>query len=293
MSKVAVLGLGTMGGGIARNVLKAGHTVTVFNRTRAKADALAALGATVAATPREAAASAEVIISMVADDPASRGVWLGADGALAAAPAGAVLVDCSTLSMDWVRELAGLAKARGLSFLDSPVTGSREQAAQGQLGLLVGGDPAVVEKVRPVLESYSRFIAYMGPTGSGALMKLINNMLGGVQAASLAEGLEIAERAGMDVPKVVEILTTGAVGSGMVKSKIGQMIAKDYSEVNFALRLMRKDVTYALRAADELGVNAPIAALTREMYKLAEGMGLGGSDVAAIEETARIRKTPA
>lgn len=288
MLNVAVLGLGTMGDGIARNVLKAGFPLTVYNRTRARSDALVALGATAAATPREAAGSADVVIAMVADDPASRAVWLGPDGALDAARAGSVLVECSTLSLDWVRDLAGRAAARGVAFLDSPVTGSRPQAAEGQLGLLVGGDAAALERARPVLQSISRFIAHLGPTGSGALMKLINNMLGAVQAASLAEGLVIAERAGMNVGQVAELLTNGAPGSGMVKSKIGQMVSGDYADVNFALRLICKDVTYALRAADEYGVTTPTAASAREMYKLADGLGFGGSDVAAVVESYRL-----
>src|SRR6266508_2922425 len=139
MNKVAFLGLGIMGGGMAQNLLKAGFPLTVYNRTRAKADPLAALGARVAGTPREAAANADIVIAMVGDDMASRAVWLGADGALAGARAGAVLVECSTLSLEWVRELAGLASERKLDFLDSPVTGSKDAAAAGELKLMVGG----------------------------------------------------------------------------------------------------------------------------------------------------------
>ena len=288
MLNVAVLGLGTMGEGIARNVLKAGFPLTVYNRTRARAEALAPLGAVVAGTPREAAETADVVIAMVADDSASRAVWLGPDGALGAASNGAVLVECGTLSLDWVRELAGRSSARGVSFLDSPVTGSRAQAAEGQLGLFVGGEPEALAKARPVLESISQSIAHLGPNGAGALMKLINNMLGAVQAASLAEGLVLAERAGLDVAQVARLLANGAPGSGMVKRKAGLMVAQDYADAQFALRLMRKDVTYALRAADEYGVNTPTAAIAREMYKLAENLGFGGADHAAVAESYRV-----
>src|SRR5512145_812682 len=162
MLKVAVLGLGNMGAAMAQNLLKAGFPLTVYNRTQSKADLLATHGAQVASTPRTAAAGAEVVIAMVGDDSASRAIWLGANGALAAAEPETVLIECSTLSIDWVRELAGLAAARGLAFLDSPVAGSVDAAQSGTLKMMVGGDAAPLERVRPVLAALSSQIVHFG-----------------------------------------------------------------------------------------------------------------------------------
>jgi 3-hydroxyisobutyrate dehydrogenase len=179
--RVALLGLGVMGNGMARNLLKAGFSLTVYNRTRAKAEPLATQGAHVADTPRVAATDADIIISMVGDDNASRAIWLGEDGALTGAKDDAVLVECSTLSLQWVRELATLAAECGIAFLDSPVTGSKEAAEAGELRLFVGGAAAALEQARPALNAVSRQIVHLGPNGAGAVMKLVNNLMGAVK----------------------------------------------------------------------------------------------------------------
>ena len=191
MKSVAVLGLGTMGSGMARRLLAAGFPLTVYNRTPSRAEAFAAQGASVAATPREAASRAEVIIAMLADDAASRSAWMGENGALAGARPGAVLIESSTLSTHWVKELSAAAISQGCAFLDAPVTGSKPQAESGELLFLVGGESGALDSVRDVLAPMSRGAVHLGPTGSGALMKLINNFVCGVQAASLAEALGI------------------------------------------------------------------------------------------------------
>ncbi len=287
MQTVALLGLGVMGSGMAQNLLKAGFSLTVYNRTRAKAEPLAAKGARVAETPKEAVSAAQVSLSMVGDDTASRAMWLGENGALAGAKPDTVLVECSTLSLDWVRELAGHATSHNLAFLDSPVTGSKDAAEAGELRLLVGGDAAVLERVRPVLEAVSRRIDLFGPTGSGALVKLINNLMGGVQAVVLAEGLALAERAGLDMEQVVSFIINGAPGSPIVKGKAARMAARDYGDTQFALKWMHKDTTYALRAADEFGVPMPTVAVAREVYRMARNLGLGEADFAAVIEALR------
>jgi 3-hydroxyisobutyrate dehydrogenase len=287
MQTVALLGLGVMGSGMAQNLLKAGFSLTVYNRTPAKAEPLAAKGARVAETPKGAVSTAQVILSMVGDDTASRAMWLGENGALAGAKPDTVLVECSTLSLDWVRELAGHAASHNLAFLDSPVTGSKDAAEAGELRLLVGGDAAVLERVRPVLEAVSRRIDLFGPTGSGALIKLINNLMGGVQAVVLAEGLALAERAGLDMEQVVSFIINGAPGSPIVKGKAGRMAARDYADTQFALKWMHKDTTYALRAADEFGVPMPTVAVAHEVYRMARNLGLGEADFAAVIETLR------
>ena len=287
MNTVAFLGLGIMGGSMAANLQKAGFAVNVYNRTAAKTAALAARGARVAPTPREAAHGASVIIAMVGDDTASRSVWLGEHGALGGAEPGAVLVECSTLSIAWVRELAGLASERGLPLLDAPVTGSKDAAANGALRLLVGGETAALERARPALQAVSQEILHFGPNGAGATMKLINNMMGAAQTAVLAEGLALAERAGLDMEQVGALIRGGAPGSPIVQGKIGFMLAHNYADTNFALRWMHKDATYALRAADEHSVPMPTLAAARELYRIAINLGYANDDFAAVFEALR------
>ena len=284
--KVAILGLGTMGGGMAGNLLKAGYSLAVYNRTAAKAQALVDAGARLAQTPADAATGATVVISMLADDAASRAVWLGEDGAMAAVKEGAVLIDSSTVSPAWIAELAKAAKARRADFLDAPVTGSRTQAAAGQLSFLVGGEERVLEKVRPVLEAMSKDITLLGPVGSGAKMKLINNFLCGVQVASLAEGLTWIERSGLDREKALAILKSGAPGSPLLGAISARMVSENY-EVNFLLRLMAKDMQYAQNEAAECHVQLATAEVARSRFEEAIAKGYGESDMAAVIEPLR------
>ncbi len=286
MLNIALLGLGIMGNGIAHNLLKAGFPLTVYNRTRAKAEPLAALGATVADSPHEAAAGADIVIAMVGDDHASRAIWLGEDGALAVAAAKVVLIECSTLSLEWVRELAERCAALGLDFLDAPVTGSKEAAEAGELKLMIGGDAAALERARPALEAISAQIIHFGPSGAGALIKLINNLMAATQVAVLAEGLNLAEQGGLDLAQVIPFLINAAPGSPVVKGKAQLMAARNY-DTQFALKWMHKDATYALRAADEFGVPMPTLAAAREVYQLAKGLGYGENDFAAVFEALR------
>jgi len=287
MPQVALLGLGVMGSGIAHNLLKAGYTLSVYNRTPSKAAPFAELGARVAATPREAAQGADLVISMVGDDVASQAVWIGEGGALSVVQANAILVECSTISLDWARDLAQRCTALGLAFLDAPVTGSKDAAEAGELRLLVGGDAEVLELARPLLESFSRRIDHYGPNGAGVVAKLINNLMGAVQAAALAEGLVLAERAGLNMEQVVALVINGAPGSPIVKGKAARMAARDYEDTQFALRWMHKDATYALRAAAEFGVPMFTVAAARELYQLARNLGLDEADFAAVAEALR------
>jgi 3-hydroxyisobutyrate dehydrogenase len=287
MQNVALLGLGIMGNGMARNLLKAGFTLSVYNRTRAKAEPLAALGATVADSPREAAAAADIVIAMVGDDQASRAIWLGAGGALAVARSGAVLIECSTLSIEWVRELAGRCAELGIDFLDAPVTGSKDAAESGALKLMVGGEAAALERARPVLEALSTQVIHFGPSGAGALIKLINNLMVAAQIAALAEGLNLAEQGGLNMGQVVPFLINAGPGSPVVKGKAALIAAHDYTDTQFALRWMHKDATYALRAAEEFGVPMPTLAAARELYRLARNLGLDEQDFASVAEALR------
>jgi 3-hydroxyisobutyrate dehydrogenase len=285
---VALLGLGTMGAGMAANLLKAGFPLAVWNRSRAKAEGFAAQGARVADSPADATRGASVVVSMLADDAASRAVWLGQDGALAAAEKGAVLVECSTVSPAWIAELAKAASARGVDFLDAPVTGSRTQAAGGQLSFLVGGSAEALERARPVLEAMSKEIAHLGPVGSGAKLKLINNFLCGVQIASLAEGITWLERSGLDRDQALGFLKSGAAGSPLLANISARMAGRDYS-VNFLLKLMAKDLKYAGEAAAENGVDLTTAANARALFEQAAGLGYADKDMSAVIEPVRAK----
>lgn len=270
-----------MGGGMARRLVGAGFAVTVYNRSIDKTAPLAKAGAHVAHTARDAANGADIVFSMVADDVASRALWLGENGALAGAMHGAVLVDCSTLTVEWVRELALAAQARGCAFVDAPVTGSKAPAASGELNFLVGGDAAAVEKIRPALAAMGRSVTHLGPTGSGALVKLINNFVCGVQVAAIAEAMAWIERAGLDRAKAQSILLDGAPGSPLVKTIAARINAEDYTP-NFLLRLMAKDLGYAIKESAAAGqpLKTPTSAL--EVFQNAIAAGHGEQDMAAV-----------
>jgi len=284
--RVALLGIGTMGSGMAANLLKAGFPLTVYNRTRAKAEPLAAQGATIADTPAEAAKDADVVISILADDNASRAAWTGENGALAAISPESTIVECGTLSPEWIAEFHKMTEARGIGLVEAPVTGSRPQAAAGQLTFLCGADEATLNKVRPVLEAMSKAIVHLGPVGSGGQMKLINNFLCAVQVASFAEGLAWIERSNLNREQALEMLKTGAPGSGIFNAMSQRMTERTY-EVNFLLRLLNKDVRYAEAAAAELGVTLTTAKVTQDLLNRAEQQGLGDKDMSAVVEVLR------
>ena len=276
MQNVAFLGLGTMGGGMAMRLIGAGLPLRAWNRSPERAEALRQAGATIAASPREAAAGADIVISMVADDTASRAVWKGADGALAGARRGALLIECRTLSPEWIQDLAAAAAEGGCAFLDAPVTGSKPQAAAGELLFLVGGDVEAVERARPVLQPMSRDIMHLGPIGSGARMKLVNNFVCGVQVAALAEALALVEASGLDVEKAMAVLANGAPGSPVVKAVSARMTTRDY-RVMFLLSLMRKDLAYAVDEAARHQLPLETAETARDVFQSAidEGWILG------------------
>ncbi|HSY10124.1 MAG TPA: NAD(P)-dependent oxidoreductase, partial [Candidatus Dormibacteraeota bacterium] len=210
--RIAFLGLGIMGGGMARRIVSHGFPSTVYNRNPEKSKVFATNGAAVANSPREAAKNAAVIVAMVADDNASRAMWFGEGGALAGAKPGTVCIECSTVTVGWIHELAIAAQKQKCQLLDAPVTGSKSQAASGELNFLVGGDAATLEKARPVLAAMSKAIVHLGPAGSGAMLKLINNFVCGVQVAALAEALTMIERSGLDRAQALEVLANGAPG---------------------------------------------------------------------------------
>lgn len=287
MTHVSLLGLGIMGSGIARNILKAGFPLTVYNRTPEKAAALLEAGAHWADSPAVAAENADVIISVVSDDEASREVWLGAHGALPALRSGVVAIECGTLSLDWIRQLHAYARDYNVPFIDAPLGGSKPVAEAGTLTLFIGADDAALDVARPVLSAFAANLMHFGPPASGATYKLINNLQGAVHLLALGEGVALAERAGLNMQTVAQAIMSGAASSPMVKGKVQNVINRTHDEVNFALRWMHKDLTYALRAADELGVPMPLVAAARELFRLAMQRGLADLDFAAATEVVR------
>ncbi|HKI14395.1 MAG TPA: NAD(P)-dependent oxidoreductase [Roseiarcus sp.] len=282
MQRIALLGVGTMGAGMAANWLKKGFPLTMWNRTPARAAPFAAKGATIAATPREAAEGADIIVAMVADDDASRDVWLGPSGALENAKPGAILIESSTLTPDWVRELAGKAQERGCRFLDAPVGGSRTAAAAGQLVLFVGGDAGTLEAARPALEAAAQRVNHVGSTGAGATWKLINNMLTAIQAAGLAEALAFARKSGFAPDQISALIGASAAASPIVQAKLPRMIEGEFDETDFALYLMHKDTRYAVALAEKLGAPHDVIAAAEAAFARAEAKGLGAKDFAAV-----------
>jgi 3-hydroxyisobutyrate dehydrogenase len=287
MTKVALLGQGIMGSGIAQNLLKAGFPLTVYNRTKARALPQLEKGAQWADTPAAAAAAADVVISVVGDDAASRAVWLGESGAVAGLQKGAIAIECSTVSLDWVRELHAQVTRRGFRFMEAPLMGSKLVAQAGTLSLAVGAEPATLEEVRPVLSAYASTLTLFGAPGAGTTYKLINNMVGGVHLAALGEAIALAERCGLNMETVLQAITSGAVASPMVKAKAERVITRQHTDTHFALQWMHKDLTYALRAADEAGVAMPTIAVARELFRLAMQAGLAEQDCAAVAEVVR------
>jgi len=289
MARVAFIGTGGMGQGMARNLLDAGHDVTVCNRTIAKTQALVEAGATLALTPRRAAAGAETIISMVGDDHDSRQVWLGADGVLAGRPnPNAVAIESSTLSLQWVQQLAGATGAAGLSFIDSPVTGGLSGAQDGTLTLLVGAKEEDLIRARPAMEAFSQRLIHFGPVGAGTAYKLVVNLMVGVQAVALAEGLLLAEKAGLDMAQVLPALTSGAVGSPVVKAYAERMLSGDHKDVtNFLARWMHKDMEYALQLAGGAGQPTPTSAAATRIFQKALDEGSANQNVTAVIEALR------
>jgi 3-hydroxyisobutyrate dehydrogenase len=283
---VAILGLGTMGAGMAMNLLKAGFSLTVYNRTASKAQELVDAGARLASTPAEAADGTSIVIGMLADDAASREVWTGKDGALETVKQGAILIESSTVSPAWISELAGYAAQHETELLDAPVTGSRMQAQAGQLSFLVGGNDSALQAATPVLKAMSKEIFHLGPIGSGAKMKLINNFLCGVQVASLAEGLAWIERSGLDREKALSILKAGAPGSPLLGAISARMVNQDYV-VNFLLKLMTKDLHYAQIEAANCGVDLKTAEIARGLFESAIVKGYGDEDMASVIEPLR------
>ncbi len=266
---------------MALNLLAAGHTLRVWNRHPARTAAAVAQGALACDSIAQAVQDAQFVVSMVADDGATRAVMLGEDGVVARAAPGTVIVDCSTNTPAMAREVASAAAGRGIGYLDAPVSGSLAQARGRELVFMVGASAADLARAEPLLQAMGRQHTHMGPVGAGATTKLINNMLSGTVNAAIAEALLVAEAAGLDPLATQQVLGEGAAASRLFKTKMPKIYARDFSP-QFQLGLMEKDLRYFLALAQELDRPVPIAALIRSQMQSARLADLGGLDVAAI-----------
>ncbi|MCT4576373.1 NAD(P)-dependent oxidoreductase [Donghicola sp.] len=288
MAKVAFLGLGVMGYPMAGHLAKAGHSVTVYNRTTAKAEKWAEeFGGAFAATPAEAAKGAEFVMTCVGNDDDLRQVCAGENGAFAGMDAGAILVDHTTVSAAVTSELYAIAKEKGLSFIDAPISGGQAGAENGVLSVMCGGDEDAYAKAEPVIDAYSKICRRLGDSGAGQMTKMVNQICIAGLVQGLAEGLNFAGKAGLDIEAVVEVISQGAAGSWQMANR-HQTMAKDEYDFGFAVDWMRKDLDICLRTGEELGASLPGTALIDQYYKDVQAMGGGRWDTSSL--MARLRK---
>lgn len=281
MTKIAILGLGAMGSRMAANLIKAGHDVTVWNRSPAAAEALVAAGAKQAATPKDAVADADFVMAMVRDNEASRHVWLDAEtGALARMSAGTVAIESSTLSADWIRELGAHMAERAISLLEAPVSGTTPQAEAAQLVYLIGGDAETLARTEPVLKAMGSSIQHIGPLGSGALTKLVTNTLLGIQVTVLGELIGMLKHSGADVARALDAVAATPVWSIVAGRITGSMLAGNFAP-QFPIELIEKDFGYTLQAAGS-DADAPTIAAARGVFRTAIERGLGKENMTSV-----------
>ena len=274
MARVAFLGLGVMGYPMAAHLKnKGGHEVTVYNRTAARAEKwVAEHGGKSAPTPAMAAKDQDFVFSCVGNDDDLRAVTLGKEGAFQSMKKGSVFIDNTTASAKIARELAAAAEKGGFGFLDAPVSGGQAGAENGVLTVMVGGDQAIFDKARPVIDAFARMIGLMGPAGSGQLTKMINQICIAGLVQGLAEGIHFGKKAGLDIEKVVDVISKGAAGSWQMENRHKTMNTGKY-DYGFAVDWMRKDLGICLSEADRNGARLPVTALVDQFYKDVQEMG--------------------
>ena len=282
MTKVAFLGLGVMGYPMAGHLKSAGHEVTVFNRTFAKAEKWAAEhGGNAAKTPAEAADGAELVMACVGNDDDLRAVCLGETGAFSTMAEGALFVDHTTVSAKVTGELFAVAKAQGVGFVDAPVSGGQAGAENGQLSIMCGGDEADYARAEPVMQSYAKLCRRIGESGAGQLTKMANQIAIAGLVQGLSEALHFVSKAGLDGRDVVEVISQGAAGSWQMSNRYETML-DDHFEHGFAVDWMRKDLGICLSTADENGASLPVTALVDQFYKDVQKMGGGRWDTSSL-----------
>ena len=283
--KVGLIGLGLMGQPIGANLRKAGHALTIWNRTASRADELVALGAKLAISPKEAAAASDVLLTIVSDPPALESVLWGADGkdsgALAGLRPGSIYIDSSTVSPALARKIAAACAQRKVRFLDAPVTGGDWGAKKGELVFMVGGDAAVLKEVEPILGVLGKRWFHLGPNGAGQTIKLAMNMILALQVDALAEALALVTRAGLKGEDLVEVMQSSMARSGVLDVKAPNLLKGEYKP-SFPLRLMHKDLGLALELANQIGVALPATAAARETYNYVKGAAKEDLDYSAV-----------
>ena len=284
MERVGFVGLGIMGSRMAANLRRAGHELTVFNRTRERAEAWAQEhGGTVAATPAEVGAAAEVVITMLVDGAQVEEALLGPGGAAAGAADGTLFVDMSTIAPADARRLAATLAERGHRFVDAPVTGSAPRAEDGTLTIMAGGGDEDMDRARPLFEAMGRNIVHAGDVGQGQAVKVLSNAVSAINCATLAQAIVVGRREGVDLQALVEVMRGGSAASQMLELKARPMLEHDFTPL-FKLEHMLKDVRLCLDEAGRAGAGFPFAGLARELYTAAVGRGLGAQDFAAVLE---------
>jgi len=282
MAKIAFLGLGVMGFPMAGHLAKAGHDITVYNRTRAKADSWTQKHKGKAAgTPAEAAAGQDFVMACVGNDDDLRSIVFGDQGAFKAMPKGAVFVDHTTASAEIARELDAEAKKRSLGFLDAPVSGGQSGAENGQLGIMVGGDPATYAMCENVLKIYAKAVTLIGPAGSGQLTKMVNQICIAGLLQGLSEAMNFASKSGLDADKVLSVITAGAAGSWQMSNRAKTMVAGKF-EFGFAVDWMRKDLGICLAEAKRNKARLPGTALIDQFYAQVQERGGGRWDTSSL-----------
>ena len=284
--KIAFIGLGTMGIGMSLNILKAGHEVTVHNRTRRKEEEVAKEGANQAPSPRQAAEGAEIIVTMVSDTPDVEEVVLGANGVIHGAPQDAIIIDMSTISPAATRQMAEELGEKGIKMLDAPVSGGPEGAQNGTLAIMVGGDAADFEKALPILEIMGKTVTHVGPIGAGQITKAINQIIISGTYLTVAEGLTLGMKAGLDMQKVIQAISGGAASSWVLHNR-GINVVNNTYPLGFRVKLHHKDLGIALETARELDVTLLATALVAQIENGLIARGYGDDDVSAIGRSIR------
>ncbi len=289
MSRVAFIGLGVMGYPMAGHLRKAGHEVTVYNRTQAKAENwVAAHGGAFAKTPKEAAAGAEFVFACVGNDDDLREVTVGAEGAFRGMEKGAIFVDHTTASAAVARELFAVAEAQGFAFVDAPVSGGQAGAENGVLTVMAGGEAAAFDRAAPVIDAYARMARLIGPSGAGQLTKMVNQICIAGLVEGLAEGLHFAKQAGLDAEAVIETISKGAAQSWQMENRYKTMIEGSF-DFGFAVDWMRKDLAICLDEARQNGAHLPVTALVDQFYSEVQAMGGKRWDTSSL--IARLNKS--
>jgi 3-hydroxyisobutyrate dehydrogenase len=280
--RVAFIGLGTMGAPLALHLLRSGHQVTVYNRTAAKARAwVAEHGGQMADTPQAAAQGAQIVLTCVGNDDDLRQVCSGPQGAFQSMPAGAVLVDHTTTSAEVARELAELARGRGLQFIDAPVSGGNLGAINGVLTVMCGGDQAAFDQIKPVIAAYAKAVTRVGGSGAGQLAKMVNQICIGGLLQGLSEAIAFGQQAGLDMQQVIEVISQGAASSWQMVNRGPTMVRGEF-DFGFAVDLMRKDLGLVLGEGRRLGARLPVTALVDQFYADVQAMGGGRLDTSSL-----------